>query len=561
MPTPQSGSTSATYRSAVSSLKRLTDSGKMARRTVGSASSKKSPRSRFVTTRRKRRPTKAASRSNSIRRSPGSGRKGFRRYPTGRLQKRVAIDDVTHHNIAGFLNAFAKTDGATIPDGAAAYSLAENHRVTKPFQVPRDEIMHIILYPGLAHGVFYQTDQYANDAYPSSGGTHIKFNTNFEMTGKMEYVVKPNDPNYPGNSPFNATQTDQFKTTLNINESLSKWRTVSQAMRLLMFNTDDTNDGWFEACRMPYQPRMLDWFLETQNTDTIERNVNDGEEGEKDLGKVDLLLGNPFLDKFVNKNLAEEKSYTTGVLKGIHEFQFNLCHTSANKDFVEMEEAYTLQKNGAVPRNLTEITEEDAVYSADVLQLQEGAVQAKKLMESQFDRSMDMIYIRLHTGAEHNADMLMEVACNQEVIYGPDTRLNKHMKPAQKMSPGLLSSMKNLMQDMNQEAAVSAPISDQTPRSTLSESSKSGSMPPLEISTVAPSSSRSTGSLDMSDSMSRSTGSKAMSEVIDMMFAEMNPGYSPFVKYPNVTSSLRAISPRIRKGQKQSSPSWLDTVS
>lgn len=343
----------------------------------------------------------------------------------GTKRKRTMPEHVQKH-ISGFLNPFERTGGAKIMDGAAIESLPLSHKVVKEVKVNKDSVTDIILFPGLHCGMMTEdTNQLP---------TYFDFATDSSMGGKIYFDdLTDGDDN-----------KDSVRAQFDHTGGIAKWRTVSQALKLTLLNTDDTNDGWFESVRVPYKARMNDW--------QIRFPVADGSRGISPGSRVDMTDGvfSPktfFTQALDNLNLPESESYNAGSLKDLHKYQWNLLPVASDVGFQNMEQYYagsmadasdlgfpTALRN-AILQDFESNQPSGSFVDGDSvnIDLVDGRVAAKAVYQDFVDQNHDFIYIRIHGGsgqegaATTGSKILAELAVNQEVVYANDSILAKHM--------------------------------------------------------------------------------------------------------------------------------------
>lgn len=225
----------------------------------------------------------------------------------------------------------------------------------------------------------------------SSAGIKLQAVTEFvnDGTGTMDFVMFPgincgligfsisNDPlNYktmPFSNHISFTEDAGNVSVADGSNKISKWRTVSQGVRFSLVNNSDENDGWWEAIRWSPREDFLDFFLAESADDPTHRIY----------APVNLVTG----------NMVEHPSYTTGKLRDIDKFLFQLKANTDDHEFHRLRESY--------------ITD----TQTDVMHIQEDLI----------DHSFDFVYLRIHgrpsTDGNPPSRVMAHLVSNQELIY------------------------------------------------------------------------------------------------------------------------------------------------
>lgn len=329
-------------------------------------------------------------------------------------KKKVTINSTVRKHLQGFLDPFANLSGAKIPDGGTIKSLPLTHRVVKEItstpnpgqgqgQAPGDGTIHIALYPGMTTGLYYQEDLAGDNTEPDN---HFTYATD----GWLTLDNGPTQDNIGEDGSGTAKDT-----IIGTGGGISRWRVVSQALKLSLLNTDHENDGWWESARVTYKPDMDHWKLISPAN-----NHNFGASWTTVGEKMYLGANDNLINYMELRNLAEAKSYKCGSLKDIHRMQWNLMPFSKDNEFMELQERYLFTPDEFLP------TTAEANTVDQLIPLKSGGVAAKKLYESLIDNNHDMVIIRIHPGVS-GTKLLADLAVNQEVVYDIDSTLAKHM--------------------------------------------------------------------------------------------------------------------------------------
>lgn len=244
-----------------------------------------------------------------------------------------------------------------IPDGRAATSLGIRIQAVNDFTVGKDTT-NILLFPGLNAGLAVQ------DVAPeTTGGASRAYHMALD-----------------GGVKFDMTQTDDGWTyTQDANQDASRWRCVSQAVKLTLINNSEDDDGWFEAIRFVPQADEAQLI-----------GTNKGLVPDQTLFKKN--------QEAAGANLIQHNNYMTGKLRDIHKYQFYLQHHQPEHDFINLKDQYSLTENKSAW--------EDA-------------------RDQLWDHSMDCVLIRIHgrktpdnaTSCCRGTKIMAHLVSNHEYMY------------------------------------------------------------------------------------------------------------------------------------------------
>lgn len=171
-------------------------------------------------------------------------------------------------------------------------------------------------------------------------------------------------------------------------KEVTKFRVVSQGLKMTLVNSTDDNDGWFEAFR--FKP---DYVTETKFDEAGITALPVGADIPDTMSYPSLKAGQIFglmaaggQRKF---NMAEKGNYVTGKLRNIHRYTWQNKRVSTDKDFMDIPTGGTLS-----PANL-------------------------------FDNEFDTIIIRVH-GME-TSKLMLHVTQNVEYICSESHDLHNFM--------------------------------------------------------------------------------------------------------------------------------------
>ena len=368
--------------------------------------------------------------------------KGVSRKKNIKTRRIVASTD-TRKNLAGFLNPFSSTHGARIPDGSVVHSLGSHHRNVVDCSLSDGSTWNtweFLMYPGIHGGCIYRAVNLTKNGGVSFGPVnYVDYNNNDCNLSGTVYTITTN----PGNDTSPAPVLSTISNT-QVNGGLSRWRAVSQALRLTLVNSDENNDGWWEACRFAYTPTMDHWEVgfPAKDRGAFSNNQYTYDNGSyRPTSKIfDAFIEEFNEDAYDWKNIAEQKSYAVGALKHIHTKQFNLAHVAKDEEFKQVYKAHALETQdhqektvGTLPNRTSadnELVWDDSTSLSHGAKL--GSVGGKRLHDSFVDENLDFLYIRVHMGVNRKARILLENATNHEIIYENDSPLAKFMLPSVK---------------------------------------------------------------------------------------------------------------------------------
>ena len=283
-------------------------------------------------------------------------------------------------------NPFAdKTNQPKIPDGKTNASLGFQTQVVDEIgNAVGKETMHLLLFPGMNGGVII--DECAQAA----------------VTGRTYYI-----PGFIGSSGLDwssietAIDDTAAKNVTGVDD-YALWRVVSTGLQLKLLNPTEQDDGWWEAIRVSTELSNLDYIFTTTN--------NSGDASVRGIVAPEGLLRSGTLP---NQTLANEQSYSTGLLRDLHRVQFE-CHGQKDfHDFIHQRDNIRIDAGAR-----------DSVSgSVGEAFLFPGYDSIADVIKQFVDTSYDMVYIRLHcrpnTGTAPFLGSRLHLNCisNQEIVY------------------------------------------------------------------------------------------------------------------------------------------------
>lgn len=264
-----------------------------------------------------------------------------------------------------------------IPDGMASASLGLRRNLVTSLDFGEDSVYEMILMPHLTTPLYMGTQ--ANNIDES--GPKVRDDPAFGTNAKI--------------CTWTATSATAAKQDP-LNE-VSKWRLVSQGLKITLVNSNDDNDGWFEAFRF------------TPSYGAAEFGTTEALVANQPVPQI-KLAPKQFGNRISGDNdwsAADQGNYVTGKLRNIHRYTWT--NRKVNKDV-----------------DFTALTAAPTIDSGDRDDLRCQLV----------DTNYDCIYIRIHgrgipAGASTQCcrptNLMVHVAQNVEYIAGEQNNLHKYM--------------------------------------------------------------------------------------------------------------------------------------
>lgn len=330
------------------------------------------------------------------RKSTSRKKKASTRTRRPRVKPSGSYDTEARKSLAIYTNPFSAVNGnSKIPDGKAIHSVgcrvrvsAQLHNSTVSIFPP--DTLHILMYPGLTQGMVVWGD---DSDYGTRGFTAYAYNdhstfdfTNIWNNGNIAPGIAEN------------------------NDNINRWRVVSQGLKLSLLNTDEENDGFWEAIRY---------------TDGMKANEFGFYSGDN-LGQVQKCVFGPdhsMYSRLASKSLANSPTYCTGALKNIDKTVFELQPQTEDHDFrvVNRQYAFDLDDLASISGN------------NDYITMQNDTPQNQLVHQALIDDAYDCLYIRIHCRPNNDqtnsngSRILAHLISNQEVCYDEDQNEAKFM--------------------------------------------------------------------------------------------------------------------------------------
>ena len=366
---------------------------------------------------RRRAPRRAA-------RRPVKRRATARKQPATSVKKQASTGSAAaHHQVR--MHPFSKaTQQPKIPDGELTTSLSR--RLQAVYQLTNgngklgNDYMDVVFAPtlgvplvasGSTEGVSLRTASANQASYHGFTGQTVGF-----------------DLQNPDGSAPQVIPTTQGLRSYEIHNQcgFAKWRIVSQGVRFDLTNTDEENDGWWEACRFNWRRLNSDLCI----------TPLDGSRTDTTLG---VAPSHQVAMHLRTISMPEQSGYETGLIKDIKKHEFMLHPQSGTHDPVELDQQY----------NIVETQSFDVDVNAQQLTLIDGNVTAGRIKDTTVDSNLDWMYIRFHprtnsgAGSANGSSLLTSMIQNIEVAFNPSSdfatfqTINKLDARAKKVTDGI----------------------------------------------------------------------------------------------------------------------------
>lgn len=303
------------------------------------------------------------------------------------VTKKANVANEVMQQLHMFHNPFADTTSQPkIPDGKVNESLGfTTQSVTEVRNAQGITTLHMLLYPGMNGAVLID---------------NLELGSGLASLGSRTYYI----PGFTGSSGANwsgATTTGTEFQVLGIDD-YAQWRLVSCGLQLKLLNSQEEDDGWWEAIRLNVEHANGDYILTTTNN--AASPATNGA-----LAPVGLLQES----QTKAGTLVNEQSYSTGLLRDLHRVQFELHGRKDYHDFISMRNQIRIP--GGAQVNVDNSTNFEVEF-------QPAYDQPWDLANQFMDNSYDMLYIRLHCRDNNGTDSLgsrfhVNAISNQEIMF------------------------------------------------------------------------------------------------------------------------------------------------
>ena len=354
----------------------------------------------------KKRRNGRAKRVQPARKTTTSGRKRKAASQLPRPTKKSMVSPDVKNHLSVYMNPFSTaTQQPKIPDGKASESLGSRQQVVKSFVPATSSTVDIILYPGLSSGA-------------------IVGNVRDAGLGERTWYVMGYDDH--GDIDFDNLSTSTGAGKLTMDDKINQWRCVSQGLKISLTNDDQTNNGWWEAVR--YTPsNAAENYALTAKGDLFDRETGT-------ITPVGDLL------TFPNKNIVEDRTYQTGLLRDIDKHLFELHPIKDEHDFVAVQDDHDIIATDVT----TIINDVDGSTVTGFTLSNAGRAEPQLMIGSMLDHSYDYVYLRLHirkgdTSAD-SSQLMLHLVANHEMIYNTSVRDSKYHTRGAIAGPNVVNS-------------------------------------------------------------------------------------------------------------------------
>jgi hypothetical protein len=327
--------------------------------------------------------------------------------PKGGMMRRSVRSSSTAKQLAVMVNPFSvSTTNPKIPDGLGVTTAGLRLQSAGPLNAANGQtIIHCILHPGLPSGMATCRSTVGSPAAP--------------VAGSCQY--------WPYSNHISLNSIDSYDRIGQTSDTqISKWRLVSQGLRLSLINNSDNNEGWWQACRIQIDQRDVAVRGVGQGTSVnaswaVVRNpvslpgTNADAEADPPVAAAPATWENSIQNLFgtdLARDMLDHSSYQSGKLRDIHKHMFTLNPSNEQHQFVRF------------PREVNQ-----------------GAIDISP--SSPFiDPSFDALYIRIY--ATETTKLLAHIVSNQEIIYDENTHLARYQSECE----GALSSIASVYDRM-----------------------------------------------------------------------------------------------------------------
>lgn len=302
-----------------------------------------------------------------------------------KVSEKVAADLHMVHN------PFADTTTQPkIPDGKVNDSLGQTFTDVFELQNKVDApIMHILMFAG-KHGMLVMRN--------STGelSTRGYRNQRFQNAGYVDW--------HTTRVALGAGTAQRLVKDLS---GQGLWRIVSAGMQLKLLNSQEEDNGWFEAVRVT-QPTQSGQFVLSTDDPVTPTNGNG----------VICPLG--YLSQLETADIANDPSYSTGLLRDLHRVQFELHGKLDYHDF----------KQGKTTLAYDDQDEFNFDAALGQVNFNPGSSEVMEIADNFIDESYDMVYLRLHCrendgSTTAGSKLHCHVTSNQEISYAQSNVLNR----------------------------------------------------------------------------------------------------------------------------------------
>lgn len=332
--------------------------------------------------------------------------------------RKVSVSDMVADQLHMVHDPFSdRTNQPKIPDGKVNDSLGLHCKDVREFRNSEtagfNNKMHMLLFAGTNTSLCV-----VGSDKPSGVGSRTYFLPGFTGASAVNWFGYDD-----GTTDFDVTDPEKY----------ALWRVVSTGLQLKLLNPTEEDDGWWEAVRINRTLDSSKWRLSTTNDglDDIDRQL------------TGTLSPDQIVQELITTNLANDPTYSTGLLRDLHRVQFELHGRLDYHDFTSRRSP--MRMDGESFTNNPPGVGNDVALIA-------GHDDACELINNFVDNSYDMVYIRLHCRENSpspepagNPSSLQgsrfhtNTVSNQEIYWPVEARENRFHTKSQTIGTGAMS--------------------------------------------------------------------------------------------------------------------------
>ncbi|UNI72632.1 MAG: capsid protein [Avonheates virus SG_154] len=351
---------------------------------------------------------KAPRRRSVAKKATPKKKKSTRRKASSKAVTQADLELAVYHS------PFSRmTKQPKIPDGKLTESLGFTTQSIRPLSLNtismpgygiEKDIMHLLVYAGRSSGMMVLGDNRSGHRSWEADGTDL-------VSTPVEAAAYP--VSYTDSGGVDADfilSTIDDPATLKVQDAYAFWRTVSVGLKLNLLNSAETNEGWFEACRI-YTPFESDHYL-VSGKDTYDWGTRPDD---MTIAPEGVLKG------VVNDEIVNQRSYVTGLLRDIGDHTFKLNPIKDEHDVKSCSKTQDITQWMTAWQRANTANQ----LGGDFIKIFGGWEDWKAFVAEHIDPSFDMIYIRVHgrdsTGGPAS-QLHANLISNQEIVFDNDQR-------------------------------------------------------------------------------------------------------------------------------------------
>ncbi|UNI72635.1 MAG: capsid protein [Avonheates virus SG_479] len=289
-----------------------------------------------------------------------------------------------------------------IPDGKVNDSLGfTTSKVLEMGNRTSSTEIHCLLHAGQNCGMTLQEVDLAS-------GATTYYNVGFDGSNVCDWSAA----GHGTTTPFTVSSVDKY----------ALWRVVSAGLQLKLLNPTEEDDGWWEAVRVNVAHDSAGWML----------HLTDGATNPATNG---CIVPTNILNNFRTSgaNLANDSTYSTGLLRDLHRVQFELHGRTDYHDFTHQKGEMAINDGIVLVSKLG--TSDDQVL------FDNGHDDVHEMIDNFVDSSYDMIYLRLHcrantgTGNQLGSRFHTHLVSNQEIYFPENSRESRFHTKGDSIGP------------------------------------------------------------------------------------------------------------------------------